>query len=65
MTKLTEIKTKYKSYKNILTILESGDIHDPRYKLLIKSLKTDDVEVMQKFVKKCENYGINYLVRID
>lgn len=59
--KLTDLKSKYKSYKSILTILESGDIKDERYKLLIKSLKVEDVEIMQKFVKECENYGIQYL----
>ncbi|MCK9370895.1 hypothetical protein M0R04_13375 [Candidatus Dojkabacteria bacterium] len=59
--KLTDLKTKYKSYKNILTVLESGDIKDERYKLLIRTLKVQDVEAMQKFVKELENYGVQYL----
>ena len=58
---LQRTKQQYKSFKNICTILESGDIHDDRYKLLIRSLKVDDVEKMRTFVHRAEDLGIQYL----
>jgi hypothetical protein len=61
MENLNQIKEKYKSFKNILTIIESGDIHDKRYKLIIASLTVEQLEGMQRFVYECENYGIQYL----
>ena len=58
---LQRTKQQYKSFKNICTILESGDIHDERYKLLIRSLRVDDVEQMRAFINKAEDLGIQYL----
>ena len=56
-------KKQYKSFKNILTIIESGDIHDKRYQLIIKSLTIQDVESMRHFVQDAEDKGIHLTLR--
>ena len=45
---------KYKSFKNIIEIIETGNIHDPRYRLIIEGLEVDQVIEMQKFVRAME-----------
>lgn len=60
---MEKTKQQYQSFKNMLSIIESGDIHDPRYKLLINSLEVDQVIKMMDFVREAEDKGIQMLVR--
>lgn len=57
-------KEKYQSFKNIINIIESGDIHDKRYKLLIESLTIKDLDEMRQFIAQAEDYGIHLLKEI-
>lgn len=38
-------------YKKIIEIIESGNIHDERYKLLIQSMSVDQLMTIRKFVQ--------------
>lgn len=58
---INKISKIYKSYRNIFDILESGDIKDERYRLLIKALKIEDVEKMREFINYCEDTGVQYV----
>jgi hypothetical protein len=60
---LKKTREKYKSFKNIINIIESGNIKDPRYKLIIEGLTIEDVDNMKRFIYECENYGIQYLTQ--
>jgi hypothetical protein len=56
--------TKYKSFKNIIEIIENGDIKDPRYKLIIRSLTVEQVMEMKKFIQFMEyNQEVNQLLK--
>lgn len=59
----TKIKQLYRSTKNIVEILESGDIHDERYKMLIKTMEVDQARKMANFVRACEDIGIDRVVK--
>ena len=62
---LEKTKKLYISCRNILDILESGNIHDERYKLIIKSLQVEQAQKLQEFVAQCEDIGINQIVRLE
>jgi hypothetical protein len=56
--------TKYKSFKNIIQIIENGDIKDERYKLIIRSLTVEQVMEMKKFIQFMEyNQEVNQLLK--
>lgn len=55
---MTYNDSKYKSFKKILFIIETGDIHDNRYKLLIQVMNLSEVEFMRKFVEMYEQKRI-------
>jgi hypothetical protein len=63
MRDLERIKKMYSSYSRIFDILESGDIFDERYKLLLKSLTIEEVEAMRTFMQVCQDRGIHLLVK--
>ncbi len=58
--KIKNYQQRYKSCKNILEILESGDVNDPRLKMLML-MSIEEVEAIQEFVKQCEDLGFQYL----
>ena len=43
-----KVLQKMNTITKIIEIIESGDIHDPRYKLLIKSLTVEELTEMRK-----------------
>ena len=62
---IQRIKKMYKSYKDIFIILESGNIMDERYKLLLQGLTIEDVEKMREFINYCEDTGIQLTKEIN
>lgn len=51
---MNQNQTKYNFCKKVVEIIESGNIHDPRYKLIIESLTVEHLEEIQKIVKAQE-----------
>lgn len=62
MNELNLTREKYKSYLNIIEIIESGNVLDARYKLLINSLNVDDVLKMREFIAWCKDTGVNLTI---
>lgn len=60
---LQKVKKMYISQRRILDILEEGNIHDERYKLLLRGLSVADVDNMRKFVSECEDKGVQLTVK--
>lgn len=60
---LTKTQQMYISQKRILDILESGNIHDERYKLLLQGLTVEDVIKMREFIAFCEDTGIPLTIK--
>jgi len=60
---LKQIREKYQSYTRMIEILESGDIFDERYKLLLSSLTIQDVDNMRQFIAWSKDHGIHLTIK--